>query len=168
MELSTPFVNIHWFLNKSGKAGSTFQIINGILLTVIFAGCRLVWGSYLTVVFFRDVWTALHAPKSSWTEYDYSSLERPLVLEHRAPWWLASMFMVSNAVLMSLSAFWSTRTIVTIQKHIRTRRSRRDRSELNIIFLITRVSLLKYYLAVLEVFLISIVLCFYCHTIYSK
>lgn len=123
IELSTPFVNIHWFLNKLDKAGSTLQIINGILLIVTFACCRLIWGSYLAFVFFRDVWTALHAPQSHWTEYKYSPYERPLILEHRAPWWLAAMFMISNAVVMSLSAFWFTKMIATIRKHIETPRS---------------------------------------------
>lgn len=120
VELSTPFVNIHWFLNKLGKAGSNLQIVNGLLLIVTFACCRLIWGSYLTFVFFRDVWTALHAPQSSWTEYNYSPSQRPLILEHRAPWWLAVMFMISNAVVMSLSAFWFTKMIATIRKHIET------------------------------------------------
>ena len=129
VELSTPFVNIHWFLNKLDKAGSTFQIVNGMLLIVTFACCRLIWGSYLTFVFFRDVWTALHAPQSSWTEYNYSPSERPLILEHRAPWWLAVMFMISNAVVMSLSAFWFTKMIATIQKHIDSSRSKKIRSD---------------------------------------
>ena len=129
VELSTPFVNIHWFLNKLNRAGSTFQIINGILLIAIFACCRLIWGSYLTFVFFRDVWTALHARKSSWTEYNYSPFEQPLILEHRAAWWLAGMFMVSNAVVMSLSAFWFTKMIATIRQHIETSRSTKVRSD---------------------------------------
>ena len=118
MELSTPFVNIHWFLNKLGRAGSILQIINGLLLIVTFACCRLVWGSYLTFVFFRDVWTALHAPQSSWTEYDYSPSEKTLVLEHRAPWWLATVFMFSDGVILSLSAFWFTKMIATVRRHI--------------------------------------------------
>ena len=122
VELSTPFVNIHWFLNKLDKAGSTLQIINGMLLVVTFASCRLIWGSYLTFVFFRDVWTALHAPQSSWTEYNYSPVERPLILEHQAPWWLAIMFMITNAVIMSLSAFWFTKMIATLRVHIKTPR----------------------------------------------
>lgn len=120
VELSTPFVNIHWFLNKLDKAGSKLQIVNGVILIVMFACCRLLWGSHLTNVFFRDVWTALHAPESSWTEYNYSPSEKPLVLEHQAPWWLAVMFMISNAVVMSLSAFWFVKMIATIRKHIET------------------------------------------------
>ena len=75
---------------------------------------------FVVLVFFRDVWTALHAPRPSWTEYNYSPLERPLILQHRAPWWLAVMFMISNAVVMSLSAFWFTKMIATMRKHIET------------------------------------------------
>lgn len=125
VELSTPFVNIHWFLNKLHKAGSLLQIINGIVLIVTFACCRLLWGSYLTVVFFRDVWTALHAPQPSWTEYAYSPVRKPLVLQHRAAWWLAGVFMVSNAVVMSLSAFWFGKMIATMRKHVDSRNEKK-------------------------------------------
>ena len=97
-----------------------FAQINDMILVVIFACCRLLWGSYLTFVFFRDVWTALHAPKPSWTEYNYSPSERPLILEHQAPWWLAATFMVSNAIVMSLSVYWFTRMTAAIQKHVAT------------------------------------------------
>ena len=90
--------------------------------------CRLLWGSYLTFVFFRDVWTALHAPQSSWTEYNYAPSEKPLVLEHQAPWWLATMFMIANAVVMSLSAFWFTKMIATMRKHIES--SGREKKEI--------------------------------------
>ena len=120
MELFLAFVNIHWFLNKLDKAGSTLQIVNGMLFIVTSASCRLIWGSYLTFVFFRDAWTALHAPQSSWTEYNYSPVERPLTLEHQAPWWLAITFMITNAVVMSLSAFWFMKMIATLRKHIKT------------------------------------------------
>ena len=71
-------------------------------------------------MFFRDVWTALHAPQSSWTEYNYAPPEKPLVLKHQAPLWLAVMFMISNAVVISLSAFWFTNMIATIRNHIET------------------------------------------------
>src|ERR1700712_1903164 len=65
IELSTPFVNIHWFLNKLDLSGSRAHLVNGLLLITTFATCRLAWGSYLTVVFFRDVWTALHMEEES-------------------------------------------------------------------------------------------------------
>lgn len=118
IELSTPFVNIHWFLNKLDRAGSNLQIINGVVLIITFACCRLIFGCYLAVVFFRDVWTALHSPHMSWTEYNYSPTEKPLVLQHQAVWWVAAIFMITHAIVMSLSAFWFIKMIMTVRKHI--------------------------------------------------
>jgi len=118
IELSTPFVNFHWFLNKLGRAGSYLQIANGIVLIVVFAGCRLVWGSYLTIVFSRDSWSALHADGSRWTVYDYSPYQIPLKLEHKAEWWLVAVFLLSNTVVMSLSAFWFAKMIQMVGGHL--------------------------------------------------
>ncbi|KAK4901583.1 hypothetical protein LTR27_001355 [Elasticomyces elasticus] len=116
-ELSTPFANFHWFLNKLDKAGSTLQIVNGMVLIVVFGCCRLLWGSYSTVLFFRDAWTALHAPGPSWTSYDHSPTEKPLVLEHRAQWWMTIIFLVTHTTIMALSAIWFSKMITTIRKH---------------------------------------------------
>ncbi len=58
-ELSTPFLNAHWFLDKLGRTGSTPQLLNGIALIVSFAGCRLVWGTYLSVRIYADLWRAV-------------------------------------------------------------------------------------------------------------
>lgn len=43
-ELSTPFVNMHWFFNKTGMAESIFAIVNGICLTTVFFFARIIWG----------------------------------------------------------------------------------------------------------------------------
>ncbi|KAF2500251.1 DUF887-domain-containing protein [Lophium mytilinum] len=117
IELSTPFANIHWFLNKLGQAGSRVQVINGMLLITTFFTCRLVWGSYLTFVFFRDVWTALHAEQSHQTTYVLDAKVQSLDLEHRAPWWLACLFMVTNSVVMGLSTFWFVKMVDTVRRH---------------------------------------------------
>ncbi|KAJ1927538.1 hypothetical protein IWQ60_002842 [Tieghemiomyces parasiticus] len=45
-ELSTPFLNMHWFMDKVGMAGSNLQLINGVLLLVTFFFCRLSYGMY--------------------------------------------------------------------------------------------------------------------------
>jgi hypothetical protein len=42
---STPFLNIHWFLDKTGKTGTKLQLFNGALLLSTFAGTRLIWGT---------------------------------------------------------------------------------------------------------------------------
>ncbi|KAH9019140.1 DUF887-domain-containing protein [Lactarius pseudohatsudake] len=43
-ELSTPFLNIHWMLDKTGQTGSPLQFVNGLILISTFAGARLVYG----------------------------------------------------------------------------------------------------------------------------
>lgn len=39
------------------------------------------------------------------TPYNYSPIEKLLILEHQGPWRLAVKFMISNAVVMSLRVF---------------------------------------------------------------
>lgn len=58
-ELSTPFLNIHWFLDKLHRTGSRLQWLNGIALLATFAASRLVWGTYQSFWLYRDIWLAL-------------------------------------------------------------------------------------------------------------
>ena len=44
---STPFLNVHWCLDKLGKTGSTLQYINGIILLSTFFGVRICYGWYM-------------------------------------------------------------------------------------------------------------------------
>lgn len=45
-ELSTPFLNIHWFLDKLGMTGSLFQLINAAFLLGSYVAARLTFGVY--------------------------------------------------------------------------------------------------------------------------
>ncbi|EMR10677.1 hypothetical protein PNEG_01375 [Pneumocystis murina B123] len=45
-EFSTPFLNIHWFFNKTRMIGGICQLINGIILLLVFFLVRIVWGLY--------------------------------------------------------------------------------------------------------------------------
>ena len=54
-ELSTPFLNVHWMLDKAGLTGSKWQLINGVLLGATFFLVRLCFGTYMSYQFFRDV-----------------------------------------------------------------------------------------------------------------
>ena len=45
-EFSNPFVNLHYMLALAGMSGSVWVSINGLIMTVVFAACRmpyLVW-----------------------------------------------------------------------------------------------------------------------------
>ncbi|KAI4294249.1 hypothetical protein K525DRAFT_244259 [Schizophyllum commune Loenen D] len=56
-EISTIFLNIHWFLDKLGKTGSTAQKINGALLLASFFGVRIVYGGMVSAQFLTELYT---------------------------------------------------------------------------------------------------------------
>ncbi|KAL9112508.1 MAG: hypothetical protein Q9187_007766 [Circinaria calcarea] len=97
-ELSTPFVNIHWFLDKVGMTGSKLQLYNGIALIASFGGCRLVWGNYQSFRMYQDVWRAIQNPG-----------ELPV------PPWLAVAYMASVTILSALNFYWFGRMIRTVR-----------------------------------------------------
>ncbi|KAL6242164.1 hypothetical protein RBB50_011076 [Rhinocladiella similis] len=59
-ELSSPFLNIHWFCDKLNMTGSKLQWYNGMLLLGMFFSCRLIWGTYQSLRVYQDVWHAMH------------------------------------------------------------------------------------------------------------
>jgi hypothetical protein len=50
-EWSTVFLNIHWFCDKTGMTGSTFQWVNGVILIIAFFVARLCYGTYKMLEF---------------------------------------------------------------------------------------------------------------------
>ena len=144
-ELSSPFLNFHWFFDKCGMTGSLPQLINGICLITTFFSCRLVWGTYMTILVFGDVWKALnYAPTNSLVNNDISAKyiyndgiaastttksaadaevmrfvplhSETNQLDLRIPLWLAASYLASNLVLHGLNVFWFGRMIETIRK----------------------------------------------------
>ena len=59
-ELSTPFLNVHWFCDKLNMTGGKLQWYNGITLLFTFFCSRLCWGTYQSFRVFQDVWQILH------------------------------------------------------------------------------------------------------------
>ncbi|CDO77932.1 hypothetical protein BN946_scf184679.g11 [Trametes cinnabarina] len=57
-ELSTIFLNIHRFLDKTGYTGSTAQWVNGVILLSTFFSVRIVYGWYLTLDFIHSLYAA--------------------------------------------------------------------------------------------------------------
>ena len=98
-ELSTPCLNIHWFMDKTGMTGSTAQLVNGILLLATFGCSRLVWGSYQSVNMYRDMWTAYTTPG-----------------ENPVPAWLAVAYVIANTILNVLNFFWFSKMIAALRK----------------------------------------------------
>ncbi|KAI9746089.1 MAG: hypothetical protein M1818_000770 [Claussenomyces sp. TS43310] len=134
-ELSSPFLNFHWFFDKLDMTGSKPQLYNGILLLITFFSCRLVWGTYQSVRVYQDVWAALHhtpllSPKSG---IDLDALNSTAATlgesaapvhqsimqfagEEYVPVWLAVTYLGSNIVLNTLNFFWFGKMIEAVRK----------------------------------------------------
>lgn len=118
-ELSTPFVNIHWFLDKVDMTGTPAQWYNGITLMVTFFCCRLVYGSYLSFVFFNDLWTAFNAKHVITTQLEFSTTEKPSSMDHSLPFWFGPIFLIIDTTLMSLNFYWFSKMIEAVRKRFR-------------------------------------------------
>lgn len=93
-EISTVFLNIHWFLDKTNRTGSTFQLANGVLLLFTFFSVRMVWGGSVCYRFFK---TLLNV-------YD------------QVPWSYTLIFGGGNFALQGLNWLWFSKMISAIQK----------------------------------------------------
>jgi hypothetical protein len=143
-ELSTPFLNIHWFCDKLNMTGSTLQWYNGITLLATFFCSRLIWGTIQSVWVFQDVWTLLQMDKLP-IEHDVHTNARnplfvprdgqmcmgeascvlaqsevmkfaPINTTETIPMWLGLTYLASNLILHSLNFYWFGRMIETVRK----------------------------------------------------
>lgn len=126
-ELSTPFLNIHWFFDKLNMTGSKAQLYNGIALLFTFFSCRLVWGTYQSAVVYADMWKAVHtSPDAGYTAAALSQnatladpdLNMMAFVSDAAPVpaWLALIYVASNLTLNGLNWVWFFKMIAAVRK----------------------------------------------------
>ncbi|AEO54401.1 hypothetical protein MYCTH_2296939 [Thermothelomyces thermophilus ATCC 42464] len=126
-ELSTPFLNIHWFFDKLNMTGSKPQLYNGIALLTTFFLCRLVWGTYQSAVVYVDMWYSLTRVPSP--EYIAAAFADPLTASdpdanpmffspdpQPVPVWLTALYLASNLVLNALNWYWFVKMIAAVRK----------------------------------------------------
>ncbi|KAK3626236.1 hypothetical protein LTR56_019907 [Elasticomyces elasticus] len=142
-ELSSPFLNIHWFCDKLDLTGSTFQAVNGGLLTTTFFLARICWGNYSSFNTFYDLYTAYHlTPPSSNNPGSSKSSSAPTAhsIDYQAiyalppsqqtkaffppssntdqfylPLWLPLVYLASNLILNALNIWWFYKMVATIR-----------------------------------------------------
>jgi hypothetical protein len=121
-ELSSPFLNIHWFCDKLNLTGSKIQLYNGIMLLFTFFSCRLVWGSYQSIRIFTDIFHAMQHGGSvtnsrATPNTGEAKSEVMRFADNRVvPVWLAFSYLGANIVLNSLNWFWFAKMIETVRK----------------------------------------------------
>ncbi|PNS14192.1 hypothetical protein CAC42_6705 [Sphaceloma murrayae] len=126
-ELSSPFNNFHWFLDKLQLTGSTYQWVNGIVLIGTFFSCRLVWGNINSIFVFGDMWTAYRSGMITTTPTIWPEGKPPGNLANEndlfrytagrdLPFWLAASYLGANIVLNGLNIYWMGKMIETVRK----------------------------------------------------
>ena len=135
-ELSTPFLNVHWFCDKLGMTGSSLQLYNGIILISSFGLCRLVWGSYQSVLIYQDMWKAAqHRPTPLKAMHKEDVVEVIAAVQKAAqkeplPMILIILYLAGNTLLTMLNFYWFSKMIQTVSKRFRrTTHSSSSRSE---------------------------------------
>jgi hypothetical protein len=113
-ELSTPFLNIHWFFDKLGMTGTRAQLYNGLTLLVVFFSCRLVWGAYSSFNIYRDVWNALKLDGSA--KFQTNSELMAFGNDRSLPIWLVVLYMGGHVTLQALNVWWFGKMIAAVRK----------------------------------------------------
>jgi hypothetical protein len=114
-ELSTPFLNFHWFFDKLNMTGSKAQLYNGIALISVFFSCRLVWGAYSSFYIYQDTWNALSFDPTTVKLSTNEDLMR-FGHDHALPAWLVIIYMGGHITLQLLNVFWLGKMIAAIRK----------------------------------------------------
>ena len=129
-ELSSPFLNIHWFCDKLNMTGTTVQLVNGIVLLCTFFSCRILWGSYQSIRVFTDVYHAYTAGAVPRSDPEVGKLSNDTIVGNAGfkndilqysegqtvPLWLISAYLASNVILNGLNWFWFSKMIETLRK----------------------------------------------------
>ncbi|KAI0903073.1 TLC domain-containing protein [Ustulina deusta] len=124
-ELSSPFLNIHWFFDKLGMTGSRAQLYNGLVLIATFFSCRLVWGTYQSVLVYRDLAAGIRqgpdvlaAEKAGTLGFParYAESMQFVTTSTGVPMWLATIYVGSNLTLNSLNFYWFFKMIEAVRK----------------------------------------------------
>ncbi|CEH17340.1 uncharacterized conserved protein [Ceraceosorus bombacis] len=97
-ELSTPFLNIHWFLDKLGKTGSKIQLINAVFLLSTYVIARLTFGVYNSYSWFMNV------------NFPATPHVPPIPISYRV------FYTLGNITLNSLNFIWFRAMIRAVQK----------------------------------------------------
>lgn len=100
-ELTTPFLNIHWWLDKTKQTGGTYQFLNGIVLMTLFVAVRLIYGGYQSTQFWGTLWN----------------------IRNEAPKALLIPFGFGNILLNGLNWYWFYKMIAAMRKRFEPKKA---------------------------------------------
>jgi hypothetical protein len=136
-------------LDKVNMTGSKLQWYNGMMLLVVFFSCRLVWGTWQSVIVYGDMWHAWKQSRSMTHSpfLDGVSTNAPIFklgeggalcaddsciranaeisqfahyfTDVSLPQWLPIAYVIANLILNSLNFYWFSQMIDAVLKRFR-------------------------------------------------
>ncbi|KAG8787223.1 hypothetical protein FRC15_009720 [Serendipita sp. 397] len=98
-ELSTPFLNLNWFFDRTRVKGTTIHLLNGVALLISFFSARLVYGTYMA------------DGKQSYNFFRTTYLNRSEI-----PAALFWTYCIGNVLLNGLNWFWFSKMVKTVRR----------------------------------------------------
>ncbi|RFU72171.1 duf887 domain protein [Trichoderma arundinaceum] len=129
-ELSTPFLNIHWFLDKINMTGTSVQLYNGLLLLFSFFSARLVYGTFQSFCVLRDMWAAVNTHPTK--GFSQSPVMEFATQESTVQPWLAIAYFMSNITLNTLNFYWFIMMIRAVLKRFKPNEQRATEVEVDL------------------------------------
>jgi hypothetical protein len=138
--------------------GSRAQWYNGMALLAMFFSCRLIWGTWQSIVVYTDMWKALQqtwtahasplsAPANVNAHVFYPTRDGGMCIDETCaranaevsrfkdytaggvPTWLVLTYVVSNLILNFLNYFWFSKMVETVLKRFRTPEKKDNKHE---------------------------------------
>ncbi|GAA5839054.1 hypothetical protein JCM3766R1_004567 [Sporobolomyces carnicolor] len=100
-EVSTIFLNMHWFLDKTNRTGSLLQMINGFFLVSAYIVCRLIFGVYNSYKLF----VLLFSTSSVLTK-----------ATQEGTGWIRYLYLAINLTMNGLNFFWFRAMLLALRK----------------------------------------------------
>lgn len=119
-ELSTPFLNIHWFTDKLHLTGTKIQLYNGIMLVLVFFSCRIVWGTYASYQLWKDIFEVLESGMVDTRKWKAVDLDDARIMrfghDRHLPMWVLAIYGIGHLVLTALNFWWFGKMIMALRK----------------------------------------------------
>jgi hypothetical protein len=94
----------HIHYSQFNMTGSVYQMVNGVVLIVVFFVVRLYYGVQISWQFYQDILFSQHSPKI------------PVVLK--------VLYCTANVILMSLNVVWFRKLIASLLKRVVVKRNK--------------------------------------------
>ncbi|PQE17467.1 TLC domain-containing protein [Rutstroemia sp. NJR-2017a WRK4] len=120
-ELSNIFMNLHRYTVWLHADGSLIQLINGFILIFVFAGSRLIYGTYTAISLFQDLYSAM-------TERTDDVVIKVLCPDGRStcvqkgpfemPMWIVAVHLSTNLTFIFLNWYWFVGIVKMVNRRV--------------------------------------------------